>query len=150
MITYPVSAEVTSWALTLPEQSGAEADWGLITAEEMDQRKRKLLDPIAPWKSQAPRELVQSAQRMIKFGLFDRDEMRPELWHTRRCALAGDAGHPTSPHLGQGANQALYDLLSDDAEHTANDPTGKTVIISATQSRIGRWLRTTAQSFSTT
>ncbi|KIW64572.1 hypothetical protein PV04_09497 [Phialophora macrospora] len=81
----------------------------MITAEEMDVRKRKLLDPIVSWKDQAPTELVQSAQRMIKFGLFDRDEMRPDQWHTQRSVLIGDAAHPTSPHLGQGGNQALED-----------------------------------------
>ncbi len=87
MIAYPVSPDVTSWALTLPERSGAEAGWGLITTEQMDDRKQKLLVPIGSWKDQSARGLVQSATRMIKFGLFDREEMQPDQWHTPRCVL---------------------------------------------------------------
>lgn len=51
--------------------------------------------------------LVLSAERITKYGLYDRRERDPGDWYSERCVLVGDAAHPTSPHLGQGANQAL-------------------------------------------
>lgn len=38
---------------------------------------------------------------------FDRRELKPDQWHSKRCVLVGDAVHPTSLQLGQRANQAL-------------------------------------------
>ncbi|KAK0508487.1 hypothetical protein JMJ35_008763 [Cladonia borealis] len=107
-ITYPVSHTHSSWAITLPETMEAQESWHLYNVEERDALKSKLLLEFANWSDPVP-ELIKSAERMVKFGLYDRDELTPEQWHSGRCVLIGDAAHPTSPHLGQGANQALED-----------------------------------------
>ncbi|KAE9386862.1 hypothetical protein BT96DRAFT_981592, partial [Gymnopus androsaceus JB14] len=56
-------------------------------------------DPVSEWGFGAG-ELVKTAEKMVKFGLYDRPELA--TWYKNRVVLLGDAAHPTSPHLGQG------------------------------------------------
>jgi salicylate hydroxylase len=83
----------------------------MFTPEEMASMRNQLFEEFKHWASPVP-ELIQSSERIIKYGLYDRPQLEPEQWYSPnlgRCLLIGDAAHPTSPHLGQGANQALED-----------------------------------------
>ena len=46
---------------------------------------------------------------LFKWGLRDRDPL--QQWTLRRVAMLGDAAHPISPFLGQGAVMAIEDGL---------------------------------------
>eukprot|EP01133_Synstelium_polycarpum_P012619 gene12618-14811_t len=101
-ITYPFSATHVAWAGTLREEERPE-EWKGLSVEDVEQFKKESL--FASWKRSAP--LLETAERVIKVGVYDRPAL--EKWSVGRVTLIGDAAHPTSPHLGQGANQCMED-----------------------------------------
>ena len=53
-------------------------------------------------------EQIASAEQVVFAGYRD---VRMRRWHAPGAVVLGDAGHATSPQLGQGANLALWDAL---------------------------------------
>ncbi|KAA8574670.1 hypothetical protein EYC84_003920 [Monilinia fructicola] len=108
LIHYPISPTHSSWALTQRQNSEEKESWLLANGEQLTAQKANLLHQFGDWASPIP-ELLAGAERLLKYGIFDRPGLSPEQWYDGRCVLIGDAAHPTSPHLGQGANQAMED-----------------------------------------
>ncbi|KAF6824482.1 hypothetical protein CPLU01_10839 [Colletotrichum plurivorum] len=110
VVSYPITHDKTSWGMTLPGNTLEEASWGLFSDDERAAEKEKMAamlrakdwDPVVL-------EMVASAERLIKYGIYDRPELEAEQWYSGRCVMVGDAVHPTSVHLGQGANQSCED-----------------------------------------
>lgn len=71
-------------------------------------RKRDLLDTFAGWPQQVP-ELIEATPEEIIFHQDVYDRKPVERWHEGRVMLLGDAAHPTTPTLGQGAGMAIED-----------------------------------------
>ncbi|KAL1942512.1 hypothetical protein VTO73DRAFT_6114 [Trametes versicolor] len=103
MIAYPINTHQTSWAITTQEAEAKES-W-----RAMDEGAQEVFrhGPFSSWPFGAG-PLVAGGTNIVKYGIYDRPKL--QSWHKGRVVLLGDAAHPTSPHLGQGANQAFEDI----------------------------------------
>ncbi|WP_263996860.1 FAD-dependent monooxygenase [Mycobacterium yunnanensis] len=54
--------------------------------------------------------IVDAMDQTFRWGIYDREPL--PRWTAGRVALLGDSAHAVTPHLGQGANQAIEDAIT--------------------------------------
>ncbi len=73
-------------------------------------RSAYLQERFAGWPYGLPALFARTpSERILQNDIFDRKPAR--TWHRQRVVLLGDAAHPTTPNLGQGACLALEDAV---------------------------------------
>ncbi|KIP01125.1 hypothetical protein PHLGIDRAFT_131362 [Phlebiopsis gigantea 11061_1 CR5-6] len=125
MVIISVDDEEVIWAITVREPESKET-WRAIDAAASEEFKHS---EYSKW-SYGAGEVVRNSTRILRYGLYDRPEL--SCWHKGRVVLIGDAAHPTSPHLGQGANQSYEDVgaliqLLEKYNPTAEPPSTETL-----------------------
>jgi 2-polyprenyl-6-methoxyphenol hydroxylase-like FAD-dependent oxidoreductase len=78
--------------------------------DDPDGRKAELERLFGDWHDPIPETLARSHdEHILRHDLYDRVPSLP--WGAGPVTLAGDAAHPTTPNLGQGACMAIEDAL---------------------------------------
>src|ERR671911_355597 len=79
-------------------------------AEGAAGRRREVLYLLAGWYQPARAAVEATADsKILRNDIYDREPLRD--WGVGRVTLLGDAAHPMTPNLGQGACQAIEDAL---------------------------------------
>ncbi len=68
----------------------------------------ELAAEFADWAQPVP-GIIDAISETFRWGLYDRKPL--QRWSTERITLLGDAAHPMTPHLGQGANMSIEDAV---------------------------------------
>jgi 2-polyprenyl-6-methoxyphenol hydroxylase-like FAD-dependent oxidoreductase len=99
---YNIGRGQTYYWATSPEPKG--------TVIAPSERKAYLQRCFAGWPFDVPRLIEATpADKILQNDIFDRDPV--SSWHRGRIVLLGDAAHPTTPNMGQGACMAIEDAV---------------------------------------
>lgn len=99
---YDLGAGRCYWWATSPVAAG--------TVVPEAQRSAYLEERFATWPYGLPDLFAGTpSAHILQNDIFDRDPAR--AWHRHRAVLLGDAAHPTTPNLGQGACLAIEDAV---------------------------------------
>src|SRR5262245_8440861 len=94
----PISRGLTYWFATANVPAGGEAEAG--------GHKPELLKRFGDWWTAVPAVIEATPESgIIRNDIFDRPPVRK--WTDGRVTLLGDAAHPTTPNMGQGACMAI-------------------------------------------
>ena len=96
---FPVDERLFWWGSQIRPEGAVDPPIG---------RKRDLLNTFAGWPEQVP-EIIEATpeDQIFHQDLYDRKPLK--RWRHGRVTLLGDAAHPTTPTLGQGAGMAIED-----------------------------------------
>ncbi len=100
-------------------------------------RKRDLLDTFGGWPA-GVQEVIEATleEQIVRQDLFDRKPVA--RWDEGRVTLLGDAAHPTTPTLGQGAGMAIEDGVVLGRELSAVGPLSTPGAVQAAFATYGR------------
>jgi 2-polyprenyl-6-methoxyphenol hydroxylase-like FAD-dependent oxidoreductase len=99
---FPMTRGRVYWFASVNAEEG-EQDWAIG-------RKREVLKRFAGWHE--PIEALIAAtpeSSILRNDIFDHDPL--SKWSEGRVTLLGDAAHPATPNMGQGACQAIEDAV---------------------------------------
>lgn len=90
------------WWATLPAKEGKKTP--------VDERKALLTRAFRGWHSPIEDAIRATPDaQILQHDLYDR--LPAKTWSSARTTLLGDAAHPTTPNLGQGAGMAIEDAV---------------------------------------
>lgn len=103
-LAYPVSAgELINIVAFVPTN---------LTVTESWTAPGDVAELAAAYRGWDPRvsSIIGAMDSTFRWGIYDREPL--DRWSTGRITLLGDSAHAVTPHLGQGANQAIEDAMT--------------------------------------